>query len=126
MDESAINFYNMLVNRLVNSITDTLDNQLAHAYTKIIYNTAWLEDCYFMSPIVYVDQYQHSRDEIKQFVNDVNAKLRELYPTLKISKCEVKYKTTACRENKRSIFVDALHFNMIFETIKQQHQCVCS
>ena len=128
MNESAIKFYNMSVNRLVDSIKETLDDKLAKAYTKIVYNNIWLEDGYFMSPIVYDHEYKRSPDEIKKFVNDVNAKIKESYPNLTISKCEVKYKLTDCRfrDTKERLIVDALQFEIIFNTIKERQQCVCS
>jgi hypothetical protein len=124
MDESATEFYNKSINILVNSIKDTVDDKLAKAYTKIVYDKYFLGSNSFMSP-----GEKHTSDEIKQFLSDVKSKLYILYPTLKITKCDAKYKLTFYHikvEGQSKLTCEhILRFDIQF-TAKNTNSCVCS
>lgn len=124
MNESATEFYNNSISILVTSIKETVDDKLAKAYTKIVYDRIFLGSNSFMSP-----GEKHTSDEIKQFLSDVKSELYILYPTLKITKCDAKYKLTfyhiKVEGQSRLTSEYILNFDIHFAT-KNPDSCVCS
>lgn len=125
---TEMTYYSKSVNKLVENITNEIEQNIAKAHTSINYDRTWTEPGYLMSPVAGRSS-QYSERDITSFINDVKRAVLSIYPNLIITTCNVYYiPLPFIKINEQLKLLSnayALKFNIIFET-KKKNECACS